>query len=137
MSNITLLTRLLSNIRSVVGLPDEIEQKVSALTALTFASRETHQDMRAEARLKVPQWPPWSTLPTPASFFRRMSRSRSPRPPRSLPRPASAEGWSIVRWRSPRTNYWSPHATTPTRSSSPGCARRCTRHWNAFLTPPD
>ena len=49
MSNITLLTRLLSNIRSVVGLPDEIEQKVSALTALTFASRETHQDMRAEA----------------------------------------------------------------------------------------
>jgi len=50
MSNITLLTRLLSNIRSVVGLPDEIEQKVSAMTALTFASRETHQDMRAEAQ---------------------------------------------------------------------------------------
>jgi len=28
-------------------------------------------------------------------------------------------------------------AIVPTRSSSPGCARRFTRHWNVFLMPRD
>ena len=47
--NITLLTRMLNQIRSVVGLPDEIQQKIIALATLNRTARDTHSDRRKDA----------------------------------------------------------------------------------------
>ena len=135
MFTITLLTRLLDQIRSVTGLPEAIEQKITALATLNRAAWATLPDRRADAETAAV-----AALIEAASTGKPLPAHVEAKVTEAASLDASSDARNRLVRRAveiTETNFLSPLGITPTRLSPAGCARRCTRHWNAFLMPPD